>query len=190
MGLSAQEMVEVGELVNESVSYAIDSFPSTSLESLVSYVYSLRTQEILTSLFSGHMTGIKRLNQLVFTNRLTEQFILTVTSHFFAKFGDTRNRYPALCENLGEAIGFIKPEKDSLAMVSQDYLADVPSVDDVENLLLDNRWATMLALIILYLMPLNSFQELFNLKREEERKQAALDARQVRLEAQVAPANK
>lgn len=182
MGLSALEMEAVAELTNDAALYAMDAFPSDQHPALIAYLYSLRRQENLTMLFSGHLPSITRLSNLVFTNKPVEQYVLLVTAYFFAKLGDTKTRYPLLVDNLAEAIGFIKAPDDKtqaecVAFVTKDYLDDVPSIDDVRDIMMDNRWATTIALLILYIMPMNGFQEIYKTRQEEERKQALAEQR-------------
>lgn len=172
MGLSAQEMVEVGEMFNDAVMMAFDGQAAGNIEMLLNYIYTMQKKEVPTTLFSGKLAGTKRLLDLVFNDPAKRDFIMLISFQFYSKFGQTAERYPELVENLAEGIGFVKKpdtNKDpSLVMAGEEYLNDMPSIEDVKDILTDNRWATIIALMMLYLMPMNGFAEIYKEKQERE----------------------
>lgn len=162
MGLSAQEMDQLGDVVNAAVLTAISSSAEVLRPKLLEFSISLVLREIPYQLFSGQLEGTKRLADLMYNDATTRDFILTVTMHIFAKFGNTQERYADLVDNLAQAIGFIeaptprdrKDAETAPAIIVPDELQDrLPTIEDVREILLYNRWATTLALMILYLMP-------------------------------------
>lgn len=172
MGLSAEEMRDVGELFNEAVLMAFDMRGATEVERFLVFIYAIQRREVPTTLFSGKLAGTKRLLDLVFNDPDKRDFIMLITFQFYAKFGNTAERYSELVSNLAEAIGFIKKEdsnkEPSLVMAGEEYLNDMPSVEDVSGILMDNRWATIVVLMMLYLMPLDGFNEVYQEKKVRE----------------------
>jgi|SRR6185312_31338 len=179
MGLSAEEMDRVGDLVNTAVLTAISTASEALRPKLLGFSISLVLREIPYQLFSGQLEGTKRLADLMYQDDAIRDFILTVTMHIFAKFGDTQTRYPALVDNIAQAIGFIdapaprdKKEAEStpLVIVPDELQERLPTIDDVRDILLYNRWATTLALMILYLMPVDDLNHIWNEHLERKAK--------------------
>ena len=179
MGLSAQEMDQVGDLVNAAVLTAISTSAESLRPKLLQFSVSLMLKEVPYQLFSGQLEGTKRLEDLMYSDPAIRDFLLTVTMHVFAKFGDTQNRYEALVDNLAQAIGFIDvPEGKNapVVMVPDELRERLPTVDDVRSILLYNRWATTMALMILYLMPVDDLNYIWRAYQEIKAKEAKKNA--------------
>jgi hypothetical protein len=166
MGLTAVEMESVGELINESFLSVASNLPQAQMAKILTFAFGLVKQEVPYHLFNGNsLEGVKRANSLMFDDADTRDFVLKVTFHFFAKFGNTTGRYEALVENLAEAIGFLKPvetkERASLVVAHQEFMSRMPSVEDVRALLMDNRWMVTMALMMLYLITPEDLAELY-----------------------------
>lgn len=188
MGLSAKEMDDVGELVNMAFLTSFSNTPSIHHEKLLKFSFGLMRQEVPYFLFSGQLEGTKRLISLMYDDTVIQDFVLQVTMHVFAKFGDTKNRYPALVENLAESIGYIQPpapknkqeeETSPIALTSPALLERLPDVSDVTDILLYNRWAVTMVLLMLYLMTPDDLAELRLEKMRREAEEAKLTARKV-----------
>lgn len=195
MGLSAKEMDEIGELVNMAFLTAFSNAPSTQHQKLLSFAFGLIRKEVAYHIFSGQLEGTKRLNSLMYDDPDIRDFVLKITMHVFSKMGDVKNRYAALVENLTEAIGYIdipeaKDRKESatqpIALMPDALLGRLPLASDVTDILLWNRWATTMALMMLYLMTPEDLGALLEEKRQrdaiEAAQQAKLKARQQRFQ--------
>jgi hypothetical protein len=187
MGLSAKEMDDIGELVNMAFLSAFSNSPSTHHAKLLSFAFGLIRKEVPYHLFSGQLEGTKRLTSLMYDDPDIRDFVLKITMHVFSKMGDVKNRYPALVENLTEAIGYIdipeaKDRKETatqpIALMPEELLGRLPLASDVSDVLLWNRWATTMVLMMLYLM---TPEDLGTLLEEKKRRDAIEAAEQARM---------
>lgn len=188
MGLNAKEMDEVGDLVNAAFLTAFSNSPSTVHAKLLKFSFGLLKQEVPYMLFSGKHEGTLRLVSLMYDDADIRDFVLQITMHVFSKFGDTKNRYAALVENIAEAIGFIElptgsdrksQESAPIALMPEELQGVLPTVSEVADILMWNRWATTMALMMLYLMTPEDLNELV----EEKKQREAAQARQQQLAA-------
>lgn len=189
MGLNAIEMDEIGELVNQAFLTAFSNSRESIREKLLLFTFGLIKQEVPYFLFSGQLEGTKRLVGLMYDDPDIRDYVLQITMHVFAKFGNVKGRYEALVENLAEAIGYIQPplaksNKDSdtspIAMTPPELLDRLPTAEDVTDILLYNRWAVTMALMMLYLMTPDDLSALMLEKRQRDAAEAAEEARQAK----------
>jgi hypothetical protein len=203
MGLSAKEMDEVGELVNQAFLNAFSNSRSVHHEKLLMFSFSLVKEQVPYFLFSGQLEGTQKLISLMYDDPEIRDFVLRITTFIFAKFGDTKNRWPQLVENLSEAVGFINPpaasrrnDKDNvdpITLTPEEIQHRAPTVEDVQEILLYNRWAVTMLLMHLYLMSPDDLNEIrsefLSRKRIEDEHQAAVDAAAARRAAAAAQRN-
>lgn len=177
MGLNAKEMDEVGDLVNAAFLTAFSNSATVLHPKLLNFAFGLLRREIPYVLFSGKHEGTDRLTGLMYDDADIRDFVLQITMHVFSKFGDTKNRYAALVENIAEAIGFIEPpvatdrksqENAPIVIMPDELQGLLPTVADVIDVLMWNRWATTMALMMLYLMTPEDLNELLEEKKQRE----------------------
>lgn len=193
MGLSAKEMDEVGELVNQAFLTAFSNSRQVHHEKLLFFSFSLVREQVPYFLFSGQLEGTQKLISLMYDDPEVRDFILKITTLVFAKMGDVKNRWPQLVENLAEAVGYIEPPKtarrndrdnvDPITLTPDDVQHRVPTVDDVQEILLYNRWAVTMLLLHLYLMTPDDLNEI---RTEQMKRKQAEEVEQARLERAAA----
>lgn len=195
MGLNAKEMDEVGELVNMAFLTAFSNAPKQQHEKLLKFAFGLVKQEVPYTLFSGQLEGTQRLNALMYDDADIRDFVLKITMHVFSKFGDVKNRYEGLVENIAEAIGFIQPPQVSsrrdeatqpIELMPDELKGLLPTVDDVAEILRWNRWAVTMALMMLYLMTPEDLGALIEERKQREAKELLEQQRALALEARRA----
>ncbi len=172
MSLNTEEMREVGELLNESFLSVMSNTQQQHLERILAFSFTLVKQEMCQNLFSGNLEGTDRLISLMYDDPIIRDFILKVGFHFFAKFGNTDERYPELVDNLAEAIGFIEPTGNgdqAVVLTPVEFLGMMPEITNVRALLLVNRWAVTLVLMMLYLITPEDLSELYRLQKDQEK---------------------
>lgn len=195
MGLNAVEMDEIGDLVNQAFLTAFSNARETIRDKLLHFSFGLIKQEVPYFLFSGQVEGTKRLVGLMYDDPDIRDYVLQITMHVFAKFGNVKGRYEALVENLAEAIGYIQPpppksnkdaETSPVAMTPPELLDRLPTSEDVTDVLLYNRWAVTMVLMMLYLMTPDDLSALLIEKRQRDAAEAAEQARQLKRPQSVA----
>ena len=177
MGLSTEEMAECGELINLAFLSVYSNSLSSNHEKLLKFTFGLIKEQVPHLLFSGQTRGMKQLNDLMFNDPTITDFVLKITFHFFSKFGNTLERYPQLVENLASGLGYLKPvesrDHQTVVATPPDFYERISSVEDVQALLLDNRWMVTMVLLMLYLMTPDDLAELQQAKIDAARAERA-----------------
>jgi hypothetical protein len=145
MGLSREEMQSVQEDFNIAYLHAFAGVKQKVRPKILELVLSFKYLEIPYQIFGGGFEGTKRLNDLIYNDIDHRDFILKLSFHFYARFGNTEARYTHLVENLASGIGFFKPATDKEAketvVVAPPEIQDrMPELTDVRALLQSNRW--------------------------------------------------
>lgn len=173
MGLSAEEMVEAGELINLAFLSVFSNSQTANHSKLLQFSFSLIKEESPHVLFSGETRATKRLVDLMYNDPLITDFVMKIGFHFYAKLGNTPDRYAALVANLACGLGVVKPEdtkeKPSLVAMPQESFDRMASTTEVEMLLSHNSWMTTIAMMMLYLMTPDDLSAIRKLKTEAEK---------------------
>lgn len=169
MGLSTAEMKEVEEVLNEAYLKAFSRSPIGLHQKLLAMSFDLLRLETPTMLFNGYKPSIDRLLAIGMDDADHRRFVLEIQFHFFARFGFASERYDALCDSLAQGLGGLqRDDKHVLVAAPQSVWEQFGTYEDIKNLLLQNRWMVILALMVLFLVTPNDMAVIYGEWRQRE----------------------
>jgi hypothetical protein len=151
-------MAEAGEVINQAFLSVFSNSSPTLHQKILHFAFGLVRREIPSRLFSGSTEGMDRAISFMDDPDIRE-FTLAVSFQFFARFGNSSQRYAELVDNLAQGIGFDKEHE--AAALPKEILDRMPSFQDVVDTLTPNRWMVVMALMMLYLITPQDMAELY-----------------------------
>ncbi len=151
MTLSTEQMIEVGHVYNDAFKTVISNM-SSNRESILIFVTEMALSEKPYLLVTPE--GVERLAERVFGTSAIQDFVLTLSFVFFARWGGDTEDCAHLAENLAMGAtqswtGNEKTINDMAFAVPNQIASRLMKVGDAHQIIRNNPWLMIVLVLIL-----------------------------------------
>lgn len=153
MALDAVDWIEIGQVFKDSLEHVLQNSQALELatqERIQRFVYVEAFYKKPYMLATP--AGVKGAIEMVFGDEVLRDFILSLTYHFYSRWGANNEKFQYLVETLAFAVSVDGPPDGTMAVPYQSGIPtqvqdDLARSDTVRPTLLANKWLVIILLI-------------------------------------------